>query len=514
MLTWKIAWRNLWRHRGKSLVIGTILFLGALLMTVGNAVIEGAKQGLVESVAERFTGHLALVAGEEDSQNIFFSETIVPLKLIPEYPRLKDILQEQDIVAGFVPMSRGYAMVLNEDGVTRMDEEAGESATMLFGIDLEEYQELFRHNIEVIEGDLLKNGEHGVLISEKDRKKIYNNHDIWVVPQGIPINEDVLPPEVKTAKDRKMIRDELVFLGLSGESLESDIRLPVKGIVRFHSLNKVWIASFVDTESFRRCFGYLTAADTVEKLSGEKAELLTMEDEGDLFAGNDIMEDMDTEAEHYDIAAMQQQTKRSEREVHSDNGAYQFVALKFKPGISLEDGAERLRRMFAEAQMDVKMVPWKKTTGSVVQFAELTQGVLFVFVLFIFFVAAIVITNTLSMAALERTSEIGMMRAIGARKGFISKMFLAEIALLSIIFGGIGMLTGVFVVWGLAALHLPATSHEMVSLLVGGDVLHPIADITGFVFGSGQLAVVTILAAFYPILVARKITPLEAISRE
>ena len=25
MLIWKIAWRNLWRHKGKSLVVGTIL---------------------------------------------------------------------------------------------------------------------------------------------------------------------------------------------------------------------------------------------------------------------------------------------------------------------------------------------------------------------------------------------------------------------------------------------------------------------------------------------------------
>ena len=69
-------------------------------------------------------------------------------------------------------------------------------------------------------------------------------------------------------------------------------------------------------------------------------------------------------------------------------------------------------------------------------------------------------------------------------------------------------------VWGLTALHLPATSNWMVSLLVGGDVLHPIVDMMGFVFGSGQLAVVTILAALYPIVIARKITPLEAIARD
>ena len=484
-------------------------------MTVGNAVIEGAKQGFQENAVERFTGHLTLIAGEEDSQAVFFTETIVPLDLIPDYPGLKSLLESQDIIEEFIPMSRGYAMILNEDGVTQMDEEAAESATFLFGVDFEAYQELFNHNIVVIEGDLLQNGERGVLITEEERKRIYNQHDIWVVPQGVPLKEDALPPDVRSVKDRLTIKDELVFLGLSGGSLESDIRLPVKGIVRFQSLNKVWLGNFVDIESFRECFGYLTAADTIDDLSEEKAALLAMENEEDLFGGDNLIEDMDTEeTAHYDVAAMQEQTTRVAQEIDTESGSYQFVALKLKPSISLNDGEERLRQVLAEARADVKVLTWKQATGSVGEFAGMTQGILFMFVLFIFFVAAIVITNTLSMAALERTSEIGMMRAIGARKGFIGKMFLMEIALLSIIFGGLGMIVGVVVVWGLAALHLPATSNWMLSLLVGGDVLHPIVGLMGFVFGSGQLAVVTLLAALYPVVIARKITPLEAISRD
>ena len=73
MLTWKIAWRNLWRHKGKSLVIGIIIFLGALFMTVGNAVIEGAKQGLEKNMINRFTGHLILAAAKEKKENVFFA---------------------------------------------------------------------------------------------------------------------------------------------------------------------------------------------------------------------------------------------------------------------------------------------------------------------------------------------------------------------------------------------------------------------------------------------------------
>jgi len=41
----KIAWRNILRHKGKSVIIGVILFLGALIMTVGNGVISGWTLG-------------------------------------------------------------------------------------------------------------------------------------------------------------------------------------------------------------------------------------------------------------------------------------------------------------------------------------------------------------------------------------------------------------------------------------------------------------------------------------
>ena len=42
----KIAWRNIWRHKGKSLVIGVILFIGAMLMSIGNGMISGMEKGM------------------------------------------------------------------------------------------------------------------------------------------------------------------------------------------------------------------------------------------------------------------------------------------------------------------------------------------------------------------------------------------------------------------------------------------------------------------------------------
>jgi ABC-type antimicrobial peptide transport system permease subunit len=166
------------------------------------------------------------------------------------------------------------------------------------------------------------------------------------------------------------------------------------------------------------------------------------------------------------------------------------------------------------ADEPVKVLDWKQASGEVAQLASITQGALFVFVLFIFFVAAIIIMNTLSMAAIERASELGMMRAIGARKGFVSRMFFAETAVLSAFFGGLGIVVGVVIVWVVAALNISTAGTEIVGLLVGGDTLHPVATAGGFISGVIQLAIVTVLAMIYPIRVATQITPLEAISRD
>ena len=67
----KIAWRNIMRHRGKSLVIGVILFVGALLMTIGNGVISGMDKGLQKNIINGFTGDIVIVSEKQESDAVF-----------------------------------------------------------------------------------------------------------------------------------------------------------------------------------------------------------------------------------------------------------------------------------------------------------------------------------------------------------------------------------------------------------------------------------------------------------
>ena len=54
----------------------------------------------------------------------------------------------------------------------------------------------------------------------------------------------------------------------------------------------------------------------------------------------------------------------------------------------------------------------------------------------------------------------------------------------------------------------------MLQLLYGGDSFRPLLSLIDITLVVIQLALVTLIAVIYPIMVASRITPLDAISRE
>jgi ABC-type lipoprotein release transport system permease subunit len=196
-----------------------------------------------------------------------------------------------------------------------------------------------------------------------------------------------------------------------------------------------------------------------------------------------------------------------------DLGTYNLVLITLKDHAKLDAKVKSVNERLKAAGVSVRAITWKKAMGTIGSMATLIKSALFMFVMFLFFVAIIIIVNTLSMAALERTSEIGMMRAVGARKGFISTMFVGETAILSFFFGGIGIVAGAIVVQILALMNI-TSDNDMVQLLFGGDRFHPFLSGGDILLAILQLAIVTVIAVIYPMIVARSITPLDAIARE
>jgi putative ABC transport system permease protein len=132
------------------------------------------------------------------------------------------------------------------------------------------------------------------------------------------------------------------------------------------------------------------------------------------------------------------------------------------------------------------------------------------FALIALFVAAVGITNTLVTSVIERTREIGTLRAVGATRRQIMGLFLTEGALI----GLLGAALGLGLAWGLAAAG-DDWVRRLIHAQMDGEKMH---STTIFVFpwwlwaGASAFALgVTTLAALYPARRAAKIHPIEAL---
>ena len=113
-------------------------------------------------------------------------------------------------------------------------------------------------------------------------------------------------------------------------------------------------------------------------------------------------------------------------------------------------------------------------------------------------VGGIGIMNILLVSVTERTREIGIRMAIGARRLQVLLQFLVESVLLSVIGGAAGILVGVILSYGISAVaHWPTQ-------------VSPAAVLGGFVFS----AAVGIFFGYYPARKAANLNPIDALHYE
>ena len=138
---------------------------------------------------------------------------------------------------------------------------------------------------------------------------------------------------------------------------------------------------------------------------------------------------------------------------------------------------------------------------------------LIVAILIIFLVALTIINNSMLIATMERVSEIGTMRAIGAARGFVVAMFLLETTVLGLVAGGLGGLAGVGIITALGQSGLPAGGQDVLVFLFSGPHLYPSVGASQIITGLVVVLLVSLASTLYPALVAARIQPVVAMQR-
>ncbi len=148
------------------------------------------------------------------------------------------------------------------------------------------------------------------------------------------------------------------------------------------------------------------------------------------------------------------------------------------------------------------------TMGSAIEDLEsifrILQAVLIIIGSISLIVASLVIMNTMLMSVMERTHEIGVMKAIGAKNRNILSLFLLEVGVVSAIGGVFGCIFGVIGAHAISFGMQTALDVE-IAAIVKPEVL---------LGGVAVAMLVGILSGLYPARKASKMSPVEAVRYE
>jgi ABC-type lipoprotein release transport system permease subunit len=155
---------------------------------------------------------------------------------------------------------------------------------------------------------------------------------------------------------------------------------------------------------------------------------------------------------------------------------------------------------------------WRTLNPEMTQAFAVNEQVMSLFGLVVLLIAAVGILNILLMAVFERTREIGILAALGLKRGQIMALFLQEGVLMGLVGAVAGSILGGAVVWYLSRVGLRWSAGEYSELTaLMGDRIFFQMGIDQLLGRALTVGVIAALASLYPAWQASRKEPAEAL---
>ena len=502
----KLALRNLKEHKSKTLIISMFILFGVAIVVMGNSFLESINRGLEKDFRANITGDLAISAIPEKGTTIdlFGVNTVNITGEIPQIPALVDLEKIEEILAetdGIKKQSKVISaqVILSKDSEmdfsALQDEDADMSVmdlpiSMLFAGEDKSYWELFP-DLKMIEGTYPAPGTNEIIVDTR-----------------------VVDGFLKTWKKPLEVGDQVLLASMGGVLREGK----VVGIFKPANEYSAMFQTVYCEPGLARSFAELTYANSFSQELPDSVDLsISSLSEDDFFGDDemfsDILEDNSILGDSSDFDNILGDTTLRDELNKTDDGAWQFVIAKLDNPKADKKLVSELNKRFKEEGINAQAMDWKKAAYS---YSGTVEGIGFIFNLLIIILAVVVfiiIMNTMVVSVIERTSEIGTMRAIGAEKKFVKKLFYSEAVILTTLSALAGIIFA-FICMGIFNAFNIAITNSIAKMILGGGLLH--------FSPTPKIIIVTILVALfgsiisnrYPVKSALRITPIKALSKE
>ena len=502
----KLAFRNLKEHKSKTIIIAMFILFGVAIVVMGNSFLESVNRGLEKDFRANITGDLAISVVPEKGTiiDVFGVNSTNIGGEIPQIPALNDLERIEEILAeteGIKKQSKliSAQVILSKDAEIDFSVLADDDKdlgimdlpiSMLFAGEEGSFWELFP-DLKMIEGRYPAPGSNEIIV---DTRVIEGFQKSWDKPLNLG--------------------DDVLLASMGGVICEGK----VVGIFKPANEYSAMFQTVYCEPGLARSFAELTYASSFTQELPDSVDLSISDmSEDDLFGDDDFFGDIEDDtsilASSNDFDSILGDTSLRDQLNQTDDGSWQFVLAKLENPRADKKVVAALNKRFKEEGVNAVAMDWKKAAFS---YSGTVDGIGFIFNLLIIILAVVVfiiIMNTMVVSVIERTSEIGTMRAIGAEKKFVKKLFYSEAVILTSLSSLAGIIFA-FICMAIFNSFNIAITNSIAKMILGGGLLH-FSPTPGIIITTILVALLgSIISNRYPVKSALKITPIKALSKE
>ena len=478
--TIKLAFKNIFSRKSSAVIILFITFAITMIIVV-NSIFDGTDNGIKTIFMESFTGNFVIREKTKDNVSLFgnislIDESVLPIEEISFYNEICDYLNSVPEVKSFIPQLSSFSL---------LEIENKKSKAAVFGIDIENYLQIMP-SIKITDGRIFNKDEKGILVSESwiENFKKENKKDIKI---GTEV--------------------QLIFSDGNTFRIRS---LPITGIYKYplknDVLDKIILA---DSKTVRSLIGIDEIYSNEVNIAIEDTSLIdsidfNVDDMDSLFSeDSDIFVDESFSIDFTDFI---------DNEIiqnQSDITNWHFIVVRLNDESSTNKLINKFNKWAQKNNFPIEAVNWRVAAGPTAQYIFVLRIILLVGIFIILFAGLIVITNTLVINILDRTKEIGTMRALGANKRSIAFLCMSETFILTSVSSILSCFASFIIIFFMRK--FPITLNNIFfEQLFGGNKLIPQLTFSSICFGFIVSIIIGLLAWIMPVLEALKILPIKA----